>query len=214
MEPQNHKVIKNFVNEEELKELLNWIETLEAEKADPNQYLININQDLKGNSIIFDISKTEITKYVTQFHSISKVLNDPLPDSVIDLMKKIMNKLNIIGNHIFLQIADTRVGSKIAPHYDASIPGYINYKCNLSVLSDDYAIHVGSDVLEIQQGDLYTFEASLYKHWTEAFSSRRVFMSFGFILPYEDLKRTKDDPRCRMSERIQRYYQKLESWPN
>jgi hypothetical protein len=87
--------------------------------------------------------------------------------------------------------------------------GYINYKCNLSVLSEDYKFYVDKDVLEISELDLYGFEASLYKHWTDEFSSRRVLLSFGFVLPYHLLNRESNEPRVRLSQRIERYFQKV-----
>ena len=98
-------------------------------------------------------------------------------------------------------------GGKIEPHYDAAVDGYINYKCNISVESDDYTMHIGEEEVLIQEGDLYCFEASLYKHWTEPFKSRRVFLSFGFIVKYEELGRTHEDPRVRLSRRIEKYFQ-------
>jgi hypothetical protein len=51
------------------------------------------------------------------------------------------------------------------------------------------------------------FEASLYKHWTDEFSSRRVLLSFGFVLPYDALGRKSDEPRVRLSQRIEKYFQ-------
>jgi hypothetical protein len=54
---------------------------------------------------------------------------------------------------------------------------------------------------------LYCFEASLYKHWTEEFNSRRVFLSFGFLVPYNVLGRNENDPRIRLSRRIENYFQ-------
>ena len=99
-------------------------------------------------------------------------------------------------------------GGKIDPHYDASVEGYINYKCNLSVLSEDYVMHIDKNEVLIQEGDLYCFEASLYKHWTDPFKSRRIFISFGFLLKYEELGRTPEDPRVRLSNRIAKYFQK------
>jgi hypothetical protein len=61
----------------------------------------------------------------------------------------------------------------------------------------------------IEQKDLYCFEASLYKHWTEEFNSRRIFLSFGFLVPYNLLGRNSDDPRVRLSKRIENYFQKI-----
>ena len=100
-------------------------------------------------------------------------------------------------------------GGKINPHYDASVDGYINYKCNVSVLSEDYELFLDKGSIKIQETDLYGFEASLYKHWTNEFNSRRIFLSFGFVLPYEILNRTENDPRIRLSKRIGKYFQQL-----
>ena len=73
---------------------------------------------------------------------------------------------------------------------------------------DKALISVDKDVIKINEGDLYGFEASLYKHWTNEFKSRRVFLSFGFILPYDVVGRTTTDVRVRLSKRIERYFQK------
>jgi hypothetical protein len=59
------------------------------------------------------------------------------------------------------------------------------------VLSEDYKIFIDGSSPVIEQKDLYCFEASLYKHWTEEFNSRRVFLSFGFIVPYSVVGRTE-----------------------
>jgi hypothetical protein len=74
-------------------------------------------------------------------------------------------------------------------------------------LSEDYDFFLDKEILKIQETDLYCFEASLYKHWTNEFNSRRVFLSFGFILKYEDLGRDINDPRVRLSKRIEKYFQ-------
>jgi hypothetical protein len=99
-------------------------------------------------------------------------------------------------------------GGVITPHYDTSIDGYINYKCNISVLSEDYTLNVDKDVIDVSERDLYSFEASLYKHWTEnKFTKRRILLSYGFGLTYEQLGRNDNDPRVRLSKRINRYFQ-------
>jgi hypothetical protein len=69
-------------------------------------------------------------------------------------------------------------------------------------------LFLDKDVIEIREGDLYGFEASLYKHWTNEFKSRRIFLSFGFLLPYDVVGRTETDVRVRLSKRIERYFQK------
>jgi hypothetical protein len=69
-------------------------------------------------------------------------------------------------------------------------------------------LNVDQEELKITESDLYYFEASLYKHWTEEFNSRRVILSFGFALKYEELNRSENDPRIRLSKRIEKYFQK------
>lgn len=204
---QDYKLLKRFVNRKEAIEITNWVDGLIADDTIPNHHLSELSKVINGKSFIFDISNTEYTKYITKFQSISAVKNEPVPEIIIRLIDKISKTLNISKKHVFLQAVDMNSGGKINPHYDASITGYINYKCNLSILSDDYIIHIDKNNVPIQETDLYCFEASLYKHWTDEFKSRRIFLSFGFILKYEELGRTDKDPRVRLSQRIEKYFQ-------
>jgi hypothetical protein len=207
MEPENHKVINNNINEDEVNLILEWIDGLRYEGRDANHHLSEMSKYLKGNSFIFDISQTEITQFITKFQSISNVSTEKLPEFINEIINRVAQTMNFPTDNIFLQVVDMCAGGKINPHYDASIFGYVNYKCNISVLSENYDIHIGDEHKSIQSRDLYGFEASLYKHWTDEFNSRRVFLSLGFMLPYSTLGRTKDDPRCRLSQRIQKYFQ-------
>ena len=209
MESKNHKIIKNFITKDEVKLILEWIDSLNHVVNDPNYHLSELSKSLNGKSCIFDVSQTELTKYITKFQSISDVSSDKLPDFIYNIIDRISKKFNFPKEHIFLQAVDMNKGGKINPHYDASIDGYINYKCNISVLSEDYNIYIDDEVELISETDLYCFEASLYKHWTNEFNSRRVFLSFGFILSYEILKRDENEPRIRLSRRISKYFQNL-----
>ena len=209
MESKNHKIIKNFITKDEVKLILEWIDSLNHVGNDPNYHLSELSKSLNGKSCIFDVSQTELTKYITKFQSISDVSSDKLPDFIYNIIDRISKKFNFPKEHIFLQAVDMNKGGKIKPHYDASIDGYINYKCNISVLSEDYNIYIDDEVELINETDLYCFEASLYKHWTNEFNSRRVFLSFGFILSYEILKRDENEPRIRLSRRISKYFQNL-----
>jgi hypothetical protein len=100
-------------------------------------------------------------------------------------------------------------GGKVNPHYDSAIDGHINYKCNISVMSDSYNFYVDKEIIEVNEGDLYCFEASLYKHWSDVFLYKRILLSFGFIIPYNVTGRNENDPRVRLSQRIQKYFQQL-----
>ena len=204
---ESYKIKKNFITKDESNQIVNWLDSVNHIGNDSNYHLTELSKTLKGKSCIFDISNTPLTNYITKFQSISDVSNDPLPDFIYDIIDRISKEFNFSKENIFLQAVDMNKGGKINPHYDASIDGYINYKCNISVLSEDYDFFVDKESIKIQQTDLYGFEASLYKHWTNEFNSRRVFLSFGFILKYEDLRRNLNDPRVRLSKRIEKYFQ-------
>ena len=205
----NYKLVRNFISEEETKLIIKWVDSLNHVGNDPNYHLSELSKSLNGKSCIFDISQTELTKYITKFQSISDVSSDKLPDFIYNIIDRISTNFNFPKEHIFLQAVDMNKGGKIKPHYDASIDGYINYKCNISVLSEDYNIYIDDEQELINETDLYCFEASLYRHWTNEFNSRRIFLSIGFIVPYSTLNRNENDPRVRLSKRIEKYFQSL-----
>ena len=209
MGSEDYKIIKNFISHKEVNDILKWIDTLNNQEFKANHHLAELSKTLNGNSYIFDISQTEYTNYITNFQSVGEVKKDPVPDFILNIIDRISETINLPKEHMFLQAVDMNKGGKIDPHYDASIQGYINYKCNISVLSENYNLHIDKTYIPVEQRDLYGFEASLYKHWTNEFNSRRVFLSFGFIVPYNVTGRSENDPRVRLSQRIQKYFQQL-----
>lgn len=208
VDSQTYKIKKNFITKDEANQIVKWIDSVNHTGDDSNYHLSELSKTLKGKSCIFDISNTPLTNYIAKFQSISDVSNDPLPDFIHVIIDRISSELNLPKENIFLQAVDMNKGGKINPHYDASLDGYVNYKCNISVLSEDYDFYVGDEVVNIEETDLYCFEASLYKHWTNEFNSRRIFLSFGFVLTYEEVKREITDPRVRLSKRIEKYFQR------
>lgn len=208
MEPQNYKIIKNFIKQNEVDKILSWVDGLSATELSANHHLREITKVLNGNSYIFDISQTEVTSYITNFQKRDYVRTNGVPDFITKLIDKISDTIGLPKNHLFLQVVNMQKGGRIAPHYDSSIDGFINFKCNLSILSEDYSLFTDKFEIPVQQTDLYCFEASLYKHWTNEFNSRRVMLSFGFMVPYKTLGRDEYDPRVRLSKRIQKYFQK------
>jgi hypothetical protein len=208
MGSENYKIVKNFISDDEVIVIVDWVDSLNPEDGDPNYHLSEISKGLKGKSCIIDVSNTELTNYITNFQSVSKVSQQEVPPIIKTLFKRISDLNNLPLDNIFIQAVDMNKGGKIQPHYDSSVDGFINYKCNISVLSDNYEIFIDKSSPTIEQKDLYCFEASLYKHWTNEFNSRRVFLSFGFLLPYSVLKRDINDPRVRLSKRIKKYFQK------
>ena len=206
---KTYKIKKNFITKDESDQIVNWINSINHTGNDSNHHLTELSKLLNGKSFIFDISNTSLTNYITKFQSISDVSHDILPDFIHTIIDRISKEFNFPKDNIFVQAVDMNKGGKINPHYDASLNGYINYKCNISVLSENYDLFIGNDVVNIEETDLYGFEASLYKHWTNEFNSRRVFLSFGFIVPYSVTGRDINDPRVRLSQRIQKYFQQL-----
>jgi hypothetical protein len=206
---ETYKIKKKFITEDEVNQIVNWVGSVNHNGNDSNHHLTELSKTLNGKSYIFDISNTHLTNYITKFQSISNVSNENLPEFIYKIIDRISEEFNFPKDNIFLQAVDMNKGGKINPHYDASIDGYINYKCNISVLSENYKLYVDKEFIDIEETDLYAFEASLYKHWTNEFNSRRVFLSFGFILPYHVLGRNESDPRIRLSQRIEKYFQKI-----
>jgi hypothetical protein len=204
---ETYKIIKKFITKDVVNQIVTWIDSVNHNGNDSNHHLTELSKTLNGKSYVFDISNTSLTNYITKFQSISDVSKEPLPDFIYKIIDRISEEFNFPKDNIFLQAVDMAKGGKINPHYDASIDGYINYKCNISVLSENYDFFVGDESINIERTDLYAFEASLYRHWTNEFNSRRVLLSFGFVLPYEVLNRTENEPRIRLSKRIGRYFQ-------
>lgn len=204
---ETYKIKKKFISKDEVNQIVEWIDSVNHSGNDSNYHLTELSKTLNGKSYMFDISNTPLTNYITKFQSISDVSQDTLPEFIYDIIDRISDEFNFPKDNIFLQAVDMNKGGKINPHYDASVDGYINYKCNISVLSKDYKIFIDKSSPTIEQKDLYCFEASLFKHWTEEFNDRRVFLSFGFLIPYNILGRNDDDPRVRLSKRIQKYFQ-------
>jgi hypothetical protein len=204
---ETYKIKKNFISKDEVNQIVNWIDSVDHIGNDSNHHLTELSKTLNGKSYIFDISNTSLTNYITKFQSISNVSHDLLPEFIHEIIDRISKEFNFSKDNIFLQVVDMNKGGKINPHYDAAVDGYVNYKCNISVLSEDYDFFIDKNSISIEETDLYGFEASLYKHWTNEFNSRRVFLSFGFLISYKDLGRTENDPRVRLSKRIKKYFQ-------
>ena len=208
MELENHKIVPDFITEAERDEILNAIDEFNYEQNIKNKHIKCVAEQLKGNAMMFDISQTHISNYLASFQSGGNVLSfNSLTPIFKNILSRIESKTNYPTTDSFLQIIDMEKGGKIAAHYDTSYKNRITYKCNISVLSEDYDLFIGNNTLAVKERDLYCFEASLFKHWTLPFQSRRVLLSYGFSLPLNLLNRSENDPRVRMSNRIFKYFQ-------
>lgn len=209
METKNSKVIRGFISEEEKTAIIEFVDSI-IDTATPelsNKHISHVADNLNGKSRMFDVSKTPVTNYISSFQSNGNLCTQELPKVFYDTLDKIATSLRISKEHVFLQIIEMQDGGIVSPHYDSTVDGYINFKCNISVQSDEYTIHVEDTVITVSDRDLYTFEASLYKHWTSKVNSRRILLSYGFMLKYEELSRSENEPRVRLSKRIKKYFQ-------
>jgi hypothetical protein len=208
MELANHKVYSQFLEDSEKADVISFVDGINRKIELRDHHLKHLVSKINGASYMYDIGKTAITREITAFQSGGHVMEEGLPPVFYRLVKRICSTLGISSENSFLQVVDMNNGGSIGKHYDAAFPGHINYKCNISVLSEDYDFVVDDQTIHVKELDMYCFEASLYKHWTpNSFTSRRILLSFGFMLPYADLGRSAEDPRVRLSNRIQKRFQ-------
>lgn len=198
----------NFITVEEATEIRLVVEKLlQSPGVIENRHLFSVANSLEGEQFMFDLSGSKESSILSTYQSAGQVMTQA-PDSLfIELMKRIATKLNISSDSVFLQVLRQEAGGSILPHYDSALKGFITYKCNIAVQSEDYQLFLEDKPFGITQLDLYCFEASLYKHRTDAFKKRRIILSYGFILPYGDLGRDQNCPRVRLSQRIIKYFQ-------
>ena len=209
MKQNNFKKFSDFLNQTERLEILDFINNLEIDLDEiQNLHINEVASKLNGTAYMFDLSQTKVSKYLSNFQSSNQVIDKSiLPKIFYQMMDKISSTIDIPLENSFLQIIKMKKGGKIRKHYDTAYPSFINYKCNISLLSEDYTFFTSQQNINIKQNDLYCFEASLYKHWTDEFEQDRILLSYGFGLSYETLGRTKEEPIVRMSNRIFKYFQ-------
>jgi hypothetical protein len=208
MESTSYKVIGDFLPIRERNQIINWVNSLDQNVTPNNRHLKHLISKINGDSYMFDISATQETREITQYQSGGNVRLDSPPQLIHKIIDRICDSIEIPKSNCFLQAVEMDEGGTIGPHYDAALDGYINYKCNISISSEDYDFAIGDEVIRVKEGDLYCFEASLYKHWTpQPFANRRILLSFGFMLKYEELGRNENDYRVRLGKRINKYFQ-------
>jgi hypothetical protein len=209
MEFENNKKIKKFISDSQRNQILDFVYSLQSQTNLSNVHIQNVAEELKGKVLMFDLSKTDLSKKLSEFQSDNNISEIELPDYIAEIKTKISKSLSIKDNDVFLQILDSQRGGKIIPHYDTAFKNYITYKCNICVLGEPYKLFVEDSVIEVEEKDLYSFESSLYKHWTEPFSSRRIILSFGFIVPIWEMNRNENDFRIRFSNRLIKKFQEV-----
>jgi hypothetical protein len=202
-------VSRSFVDREEMSVLLELVRGMDRPVANvENEHIRTVGEGLMGESHIYDISGTRESGYLAGFQSSGNTLEvSLLPPELVSMSERVAEAAGVPPVNRFLQVVRMGAGGIIRRHYDTSMPGLVNFKCNLSLMSEDYIINVDKTRISVSEGDLYCFEASLYPHWSGTFTMPRVLLSYGFGVPYADLGLEESDPRVRLSERIYKVFQ-------
>lgn len=191
----------NFISSEEIKEILAYDRPIGGQTIE-NEHIAAMNKATYGGSILCDLTRTEMTNRIGGFQGDGTVVHS-VPAIYHEIKDRIANELNISSSDVFFQYIVLGSGGKVSPHYDTGIPGYITYKCNICVDGPEKdVLHVGKQTVEVSPGDLYCFEANLYKHWIGARNVARIHLSYGFIVPNIEIGWAEDHPRIRMANRI------------
>lgn len=204
------QVIKNFITDEQQQEIVAFVNSTTGIPRSPDEDLNvkHVNDQINGYSMINDMTKTEISTYVSDFQGGGGYI-DEIPQVFIDIKDKISTTLGISKDNVFIHILNMKRGGRITPHYDAGYPNYINFKCNVCVVGAvNYDLHVDNQTASVSEKSLYTFEANMFKHWVDPYDSPRILLSYGFLIPCEELGYVADSsPRVRLANRIWKYYQ-------
>ena len=101
MGSEDYKIVKGFINDDEVLQIVSWVDLLNPEDGDPNYHLSEISKALKGKSCIIDISNTKLTNYITNFQSVSKVSTQEAPQIIMNIFERISKEKEIeyIKNH-------------------------------------------------------------------------------------------------------------------
>lgn len=199
----NYKYISDLISESEREEILRLGRQFEPNACEiANEHIRKINEGTKGFSILCDLTHTEVSETISNFQGDTTSV-EKVPEFFHEIADRISDKAGVSNDHFFFQYIVLGAGGGVPKHYDAGMPGYVTYKCNVCISGPDPDIlYVDKSEYNVCLGGLYCFEANLYKHWMRQSEFARVVLSYGFIVPLEELNYKDTDPRVRMSNRI------------
>lgn len=203
----NLKIHSNFITEAEAEIIKNYgNEFVDHESKINNEDIRMVNEQTNGWSVACDLTKTEPSQKVSFYQGDATNLAQ-VPQFFMDLADRIATTLVIDQSHVFFQYIHLGTGGKVLSHYDLGLPGYITYKCNVFVDGpEEDSLSVDKINVPLKKYDLYCFEASLFRHSMESTRYIRTHLSYGFLLPYQDLGWSENDPRVRLSQKIWRKF--------
>ena len=89
MESKNHKVVKDFLSKDERKSIIDWVKSIDFTQSISNHHINEVRKNLNGNSYMFDISKTQETKFISNFQSSGNIIDSDVPDFIHNLITRI-----------------------------------------------------------------------------------------------------------------------------
>lgn len=206
-----HRLIHNFITDEEQFLLKKWFEDLRKthgeNKEVSQKYLKTLQDSINGWSVVRYFSDTEPIRQL-KFSLVENEKDDlgETPEFINEIRNRIIDEWQIPGmeDNSFMQMTIYEKGGFVHPHYDPSPDGYITCRANVFFSTwDGDSIYLDKEVIPLKEKDLFCFAASLYRHKTDPCEcDQRIFCSFGFLIPYEHFGLNEDDPRVRLSQRI------------
>jgi len=201
-------VLNDFISEAEKNEIAEYSSQCLKPKQIDNPHIKKIDEHTMGGTVLCDFSCNEITKNVIPYQG-SGTFVDNVPKLYHALADRISDELKVSNKNVFFQYIVLGAGGRVHSHYDAGMPGYVTYKCNICVSGpDEDSFFVDGQPVTIKPGSLYCFEANLFKHWMRTSDTIRIHLSYGFIVPNEDLGWEANSPRIRLGERIWKAFMK------
>lgn len=206
-----NRLINDFITDDEQNQLKGWFEKVKENHGENNvvtqKNLRELQKSINGWSIMRHFSDTETIRQLT-YALVEEEEDDmgEIPQFVWDIRNRIINQWDIpnMDRNSFLQMTMVGRGGFVHPHYDPAPDGYVTCRANVFFSTwDGDSIYIDKELFPIKERDLLCFAASLYKHKTEPCQcDKRIFCSFGFLLPYEVFGINEDHPRARLSQRI------------
>lgn len=214
---QFNSLIHDFVSPHEQATLISWVTTLREKFGKQaiveNDHLRRLQESINGFSVMYLFTETPVMRLFAKTITDSNLIED-VHALCREVQSRVKNELKYpeMDQHNYLQVMWMGPGGHVKPHYDPSPPGYVNCRANLYLSSyEGDCLHIDKETISLHERDLYCFEPSLYKHWTDPTTvEQRISICFGFLLPYESLGVDPASSRVRFSQKVWNKYLKME----
>ena len=189
------KIHQNFVEESDRVFLLNDIQNrlalFSSNMMGPNRRYLRID----NTNIYQEIHK----KYFDKIVSVLGIKN-PEIDPLLGVLYSVISPTGFIHKHVDSQWM-----------YESG--NFVNYRFNLLLqrgAGDGYVPIIRNTKHDVNEGDAWSFPASLYEHETEPVSGPedRIVMQYGFALNKNEYEKLFNNGEIILSKRMKDYYAK------